>query len=259
MQKHGLEAYKDSIREVSDLLIQRSLQNLREVEVFLLCCVEPRDLDTPVAQAYTSMVVQLCFDFGRGLGSAWRDRQYTIFVTKMQAIWQEYENDERERIFVEALNSSATLRNAITSPASVDLPARMEVDHRAVSEDPWIPSTIAPAISMHSAQSQQIENPIVDAETSQTSSFLSDANKLYCSIQGCRMNQKGFEGPLRYQQSNLTRHMKTHLNRNKWTCSICLQNFSRSDNLRKHRRNKHNIVEPRKGRGVQGMRRVTTF
>ena len=236
MLKPGLEAYKDSVREVSDLLSQRCLENLREVEVMLMGCVEPGEFHTPVAQAFLSMVASLCSELSPKIDTAGRDSHFAPYIAKMRVILLENENDEHKRSLLESLASNAAFRDVNTSPSLIDTPTRTGVNHHNIVEQPWNPSTIAPATLMLSAPHQQIEQPTVGTEIIQTFPPLSDNRKLYCSIQGCRMNTKGFKGPLKYQRSNLARHMKTHNRHNPWLCPDCLQHFTRADNLKKHRR-----------------------
>ena len=260
MQERGLEAYEDTIREVSSLLTGGLLQSVREVEVMLMGCVEPRDTSTPVAQAYLAKVEHLCSAFLGEICSKWRYIHYIVFIDKMQAILTERDNEKQRNVLAEILDVDDVLDKNVLESVTNDVLAEMELDYSPTSSVIGSPVTTA---LVPPPDSSSNEKPSVATETladSSGASFPPNHGKLYCPVQGCVMARRGFNGTRRHQQSNLTRHVRIiHLTRVNYDCLECGQRFTRSDNLRKHRRTKHQIDDPPRSQRTRGIRRADTF
>lgn len=237
MLTHGLEAYKDSTYEISDLVYHGRLQNVREVEVMLRGCVEPRDFFSPVSQNYLATVARLLSNSSRQIGSDWVNREYSSFVPQMQAILQEHENNERTTALIRSLMSDIAHNKTITSPPVEEIPVQSVYDHHATLEYPETLPTTAPTSLLLPAPDHEVSDVALSSGAHSPFALPISAAKLYCPHLNCPMNTRGFSGILKHQQSNLTRHLKIHqTQRIKPSCPGCGESFSRPDNLAKHRR-----------------------
>lgn len=202
-------------------------------------------------QAYENfliVVASLCDSSMSCSNLRWRDRYYAASLDKFQAIYWELERQRRHKL-------SPIHRSH--SPARLSTRACLRLPTFASSIEGTSPTSSTSATSFHSFSNASLHTTSSDTSTQPSSldssptgplpspsqtfsiSSISPVPTLCCST--CSQPFKGV-----YRTANLQRHMRnTHQRREKLVCPEpgCGVECSRTDNLRKHRKGVHGIVD----------------
>ena len=197
------------------------------------------------------LVASLCDNAMSQPNSSWRDRYYAADLDKVQAICLELERPRFQKIStIEQVKPFPTL----AGPSYL----RLETPTSANAHGKHSPTSSISTTSTSSFSNDPPSSATSDAGT-QLSSLNSSPTELFLQspsndfstpplppipILRCSTCGQAFRGV--YRATNLQRHMRyTHVRRVKFICPEpgCGVECSRTDNLRKHRRVVHGLVD----------------
>lgn len=183
-------------------------------------------------------------------GPSWRDRYYAAGLDKVQAICLELKSARQQMLSVpEQVHTPATVPSRDRSSLETPTSATLLQDPSPTS------STSTTSISSFSngpsgSTTSDTSTQLSSLENSPTGPLPSPSNIFPTSpvpsvpILRCSTCGQAFKGL--YRMTNLQRHMRnTHIRRIKLVCREpgCGVKCSRTDNLRKHRRVVHGLVD----------------
>ena len=235
---------------------------------------------------------------------SWRDRYYATYIDHILAVTTEQANEKRRSLKssakrpppIDTALANSGLKKASLVSSSAQRGNLSSATIASLKSEPSSDISESPVSAMFSSTDRHQSGPLTTPSTSPETSAFAIApspvspctpaqgivkSTVHAPLSPCTPSPKTapntsvcshcsatFTGNPQHRTSNLKRHERTmHRGRSKLLCpeSGCGVEFSRSDNLRKHRKTAHGIEEPvrRQSRGKarrpSDLKEITTW